>query len=222
MNSESVAALAEACRRRGVPLIHLSTDYVFDGRKSAPYVEDDPPAPLNAYGRSKLSGEAAVREHLCEHIILRTSWVYSSHGNNFLKTILRLGATRDQLCIVNDQYGAPTAAGDIAEVCISIAEQIADESDGSLWGTYHFAAAGETTWLGFAEEIFRRRATEGRRVPHLLPIPTSEYPTAAKRPLNSRLDCTKIERAFGLRRREWTSALTDVMREIDEYERAGA
>lgn len=219
VNGESVGVIAEACAGRNIPLIHLSTDYVFDGTKPAPYLETDPTNPLSAYGRSKLAGEAAIRERQPAHVILRTSWVYSPFGSNFLKTMLKLGAEREELNVVDDQHGSPTAAGDIALACLEVAERVALAGGGAPWGTYHYAASGETTWRRFAEAIFAAAPWAGIRA-KVRPIPTSEYPTPARRPRNSRLDCAKIARAFGVRPRPWPEAMAQVLAEIrPEWER---
>jgi dTDP-4-dehydrorhamnose reductase len=209
-----VAELASVCAQRGLPLIQLSTDYVFDGRNKEPYAETDVTNPLSVYGRSKLAGEIAVRERVARHIILRTSWVYSPFGVNFVKTMLRLGAERDELKIVDDQHGSPTAAGDIALACLTIAETAAERGTAMPWGTYHYSASGDTTWRRFAEAIFATAAPWARIKAKVVPIPTSEYKTAAVRPLNSRLDCTKIERAFGIKPRPWRDSLAQVLGEL--------
>ena len=214
VNAESVGALAEFCSRRGVPLIQLSTDYVFDGTKATPYREDDPTAPANVYGRSKFLGEEAVRTSHPRHIILRTSWVYSAHGTNFVKTMLKLGAEREELRIVDDQKGTPTSAGDIAEACLFVSERVCRDPGFSAWGTYHFAAKGETTWRRFAEAIFEDASAWAALKARIVPITSNEYPTAAKRPLNSRLDCEKFDHTFGLPRRPWRDALRAVLAEI--------
>jgi dTDP-4-dehydrorhamnose reductase len=221
VNGESVGALAEVCARRGMPIIHLSTDYVFDGTKGSPYTEDDPPHPLNAYGRSKLLGERLLRERQPRHVILRTSWVYSAHGQNFVRTMLRLGVERDELKIVDDQHGAPTAAGDIAEACLALCEQVGARGDAMPWGTYHFAAAGETTWYGFARAIFDEAPWAGIKA-RVRPIPTTDYPTSARRPLDSRLDCSEIARAFGIKGRPWREALRAVLAEIRRIQEEAA
>ncbi|HER27569.1 MAG TPA: dTDP-4-dehydrorhamnose reductase, partial [Rhodospirillales bacterium] len=153
INARAPGEMADACSKQGIPLIHISTDYVFDGSKQGPYVEDDPVVPLGAYGRSKETGERAVREALGSHIILRTSWVFSAHGQNFVKTMLRLGAERDELGIIDDQRGCPTAAAHIAQVIAAITRQIL-EGKCIPWGTYHYCGTGETTWFGFACAIF--------------------------------------------------------------------
>lgn len=214
VNAESVAAIARACNAGGSTLIHLSTDYVFDGMKDAPYVEDDPTNPLSVYGRSKLAGEMAVRAHNPKHIILRTSWVYSAFGTNFVKTMLRLGREREELKVVDDQWGSPTAAGDVAAVCLDLAERIAVLDEPRHYGTYHFVGAGATTWCRFAQAIFELSAAWSGCRARVVPIPSDAYPTAATRPKNSRLDTRRIERTFGVTPRPWRSALTEVLAEI--------
>ena len=211
INAKSVAALADVCSSRGIPLIHLSTDYVFDGRKADPYLETDQVAPVNAYGRSKAEGERLLRERLEHHVIVRTSWVYSQFGTNFVKTMLRAGREQDELSVVNDQLGTPTSAGDIAETCLTIAEALVHDQVADSWGTYHFTNAGETTWYGFARQIFQDASSWYGATPIVHPIPTSAYPTPAPRPKNSRLDCQKIETTFNVVRRPWPEALTEVL-----------
>jgi len=208
INADAPAAMAHACATLGIPLIHISTDYVFDGSGNAPRAVKAPTAPLNAYGRSKLAGEAAIRATGAAHAILRTSWVFSAHGSNFLKTMLRLSDTRDALSIVNDQIGGPTPAGYIAEACLTIVNRLT--ADPTLTGTYHFSGAPDVSWQGFAEAIF---AAAGRHVT-VTGIPTADYPTPAARPLNSRLDCRTTETAFGLTRPDWRAALPDILNEI--------
>jgi dTDP-4-dehydrorhamnose reductase len=208
VNRDGAGALAAAAAGLGVPFIHVSTDYVFDGRKDGAYVEDDAPSPLGAYGRSKLGGEAAVRAACPAGVILRTSWVYSPFGQNFVTTMLRLAATREKVQVVDDQHGAPTAAFDLADAILDLVNrQTAAPRDRDAGGIYHLAAAGETTWHGFAAAIFAGWARRGRRVPALEPITMAQYPTAARRPANSRLDCSKVARAFGLRLPPWRSSL---------------
>jgi len=210
VNAEAVDALARGCAARGVPLIHVSTDYVYDGAKPGPYVESDPTGPLNAYGRTKLAGEDRVRDRLPAHVILRTSWVYSAWGRNFMTTMLRLGAERDEVRVVDDQYGAPTSARDLAEAIGQIARQITGPAP--QFGTYHYADAGETSWHGFAAEIFRQAGLKARAVP----IPAAEYPTPAKRPANSRLDAGKISRIFGIHPPAWQTSLAKVLAGMEE------
>jgi len=210
VNAEAVDAMARACATRGVPLIHVSTDYVYDGAKPGPYVESDPTGPLNAYGRTKLAGEDRVRDRFPAHVILRTSWVYSAWGRNFMTTMLRLGAERDEVRVVDDQYGAPTSARDLAEAIGQIARQITGPAP--QFGTYHYADAGETSWHGFAAEIFRQAGLKARAVP----IPAAEYPTPAKRPANSRLDAGKISRIFGIHPPAWQTSLAKVLAGMEE------
>jgi dTDP-4-dehydrorhamnose reductase len=193
--------LAEAAARRGVPLLHMSTDYVFDGTKVGAYVEDDPTAPLGVYGATKLAGEEAVRAALPQHVILRTAWVYGRHGRNFLKTMLRLAGERPELRVVADQRGSPTSADDIAAAILRVA---AAAKEGSVrWGTYHFAGTGETTWHGFAARIVAEQAALTGKHPEVIPIATAEYPTPARRPANSVLDSGRFAEAFGYRARPW-------------------
>jgi len=206
VNRDGAGALAAAAARLGVPFIHVSTDYVFDGRKDAPYREEDAPCPLGAYGRSKLEGEAAVRAAWPAAVILRTSWVYSPFGQNFVTTMLRLATTREKVQVVDDQYGAPTAAGDLAAAILDLAERLTTQRM-DHGGVYHLAASGETTWHGFAGAIFAGWARRRHRVPVLAPITTAQYPTPAQRPANSRLDCGKIARVFGLRLPPWQTSL---------------
>lgn len=213
VNEMGPRVLAEACATAGVPLLHISTDYVFDGTKNGPWREDDPINPLGVYGASKAAGEAAVRAVWSRHLILRTSWVYSAHGGNFVKTMLRVGAERDTLRVVDDQIGAPTAAGDIAETLLLIARAYGSgRSDG--FGTFHFTAAGTTSWAGFAEATFAAAAPVWGRRPVVEPITTADYPTPAKRPANSVLDCGRIVRVFDPPRRQWQDALTEVLGDL--------
>lgn len=205
VNRDSPSAMADACRRIGAKLIHLSTDYVFDGRKQAPYVEDDPVAPLSVYGRTKEEGEGAVRISLPEHVILRTSWVFAAHGSNFVRTMLRLATERTELRIVADQQGAPTAARDIAGAIGTIVDRI--RAGRGAWGTFHFSSREPTTWLGFAEAIFAMRGTG----PDLAPITAEEFVTPARRPRYSVLHCTKVAEKYGIAQPSWRAALADVM-----------
>jgi len=219
-NCAGAAHIAAVCGDLATPLIHLSTDYVFDGRKTEPYREDDAVNPLNVYGRSKEAGERAVRAATPDHVILRTAWVYGVHGANFVKTMLRLGSERPVLRVVADQQGCPTAAADIAAALIAIAELI---RRGSMdWGTYHFAAADSTSWFSFADEIIglagRLGAWAGGAEPRLEAITTGEYPTAAQRPANSVLDCSKI-RGLSISPPPWRASLPAVIRELVAAER---
>ncbi|HML12200.1 MAG TPA: dTDP-4-dehydrorhamnose reductase [Xanthobacteraceae bacterium] len=215
VNRDGAGALARAATQLGVPFIHISTDYVFDGRKHAPYREEDTPSPLGAYGRSKLEGEAAVRAACPAGVILRTAWVYSPFGQNFVTTMLRLAATRAKVQVVDDQHGAPTAAPDLASAILDLAERLIEQdARDRTGGLYHLAGDGETTWYGFAGAIFAGWARRGRRVPVLEPIATAQYPTAARRPANSRLDCGKAARVFGLRLPSWQSSLERCLDEL--------
>jgi dTDP-4-dehydrorhamnose reductase len=214
-NCTGPANLAAACRDAAIPLIHLSTDYVFDGSKPGPYREDDPVKPLGVYGQSKEAGDCAVREALARHVILRTAWVYSAHGHNFVKTMLRLAAERPVLRVVADQIGSPTGAADIAAAIGAIVQQL--DAGNSHWGTYHFAGGGTVTWHGFAQAIFEL-ATPWRGPPPLVEaIATADYPTPARRPANSVLDCSRIGEVFGIVPRPWRQALAEVIGEL--YER---
>jgi dTDP-4-dehydrorhamnose reductase len=215
-NCTGPANLAAACHEAAIPLIHLSTDYVFDGSKPGPYREDDPVAPLGVYGKSKEAGDKAVRDALLQHVILRTAWVYSAHGRNFVKTMLRLGQDRPVLRVVADQIGSPTSAGDIAAAIGAIVQQL--NAGSRLWGTYHFAGGGAVSWHGFAEAIFELAApwnSTGRGPPPLVEaITTADYPTPAQRPANSVLDCRRIGEVFGIVPRPWREALAEVITEI--------
>jgi dTDP-4-dehydrorhamnose reductase len=215
VNRDGAGALAAAAARLGVPFIQVSTDYVFDGRKDGAYLEEDAPAPLGAYGRSKLAGEAAVRAACPAGVILRTSWIYSPFGQNFVTTMLRLAAAREKVQVVDDQHGAPTAAPELADAILDLIDRFADAAhDPDTGGIYHLAAAGETTWHGFAAAIFAGWARRGRRVPALEAITTAQYPTPARRPANSRLDCGKAARVFGLRLPSWRVSLERCLDEL--------
>ena len=214
INCNGPAALAALCDNAGVPLIHLSTDYVFDGRKRSPYVEDDVCVPACVYGRTKAAGEDAVRQQIARHVIVRTAWVYGPEGQNFLRTMLRLGAERDVLRVVADQRGTPTSADHLAAALLDIASEIAIAGDEAPWGTYHLTAAGETTWHGFATEIFRHEREAGRKVPRLDAITTAAYPTPAIRPQYSVLDTNKIENAFGIALPPWQAGVADCMKRL--------
>jgi dTDP-4-dehydrorhamnose reductase len=211
-NCTGPANLAAACHDAVIPLIHLSTDYVFDGSKLGPYHEDDPVKPLGVYGKSKEAGDRAVRDALARHVILRTAWVYSAHGHNFVKTMLRLAAERPVLRVVADQIGSPTSAADIAAAIGAVVQQL--NAGNSLWGTYHFAGAGAVTWHGFAEAIFALAAPWRGPPPNVEQIATADYPTPARRPANSVLDCRRIGEAFGIVPRPWRAALAEVIGEL--------
>ena len=213
LNVEGPARLAAWCASRGVPLMHISTDFVFDGAKCSPYREDDVRNPLSAYGRTKSDGEDAVRAVLPEHIILRTAWVYSADGNNFLKTMLRLGAEREVVRVVADQAGTPTTADDIAITLLDMAAAIESKRVASPWGTYHFVAGGQTTWHGFAAEIFAEAAALGMKTPKLEAITTAAYPLPAVRPSYSVLDTTKIRETFGIAPHPWQTGVAETVRQ---------
>jgi dTDP-4-dehydrorhamnose reductase len=211
-NEIGPGVLAGACAAAGIPMVHVSTDYVFDGSKPDPYRETDPVCPISAYGRSKVAGEEAVRGKLKHHVILRTAWVYSEFGHNFLKTILRLAETRDELRIVADQHGSPTSAREIAEAILHLAPLLL--RDQKLSGTYHFTADGFTTWHGFARRVVEIVAPMTGRSPRVIPIQTADYPTPAKRPANSRLDCGLFVRTFGFTPRYWTESVDATTRTL--------
>ena len=210
INAEAPAAMAGACAALGIPFVTLSTDYVFDGSGNTAWRPDDCPAPLNAYGRSKLAGETAVVAAGGTYAVLRTSWVVSAHGHNFIKTMLRLGATRERLTIVADQIGAPTPARDIANTCLEMTRQLAE--DPAKVGIYHYGGTPETSWAGFAEAIFSRAGIACE----VAGIPTSDYPTPAQRPLNSRLDCTTLETVFGISPPDWQIGLDAILKDLGE------
>lgn len=211
INAESPAELAAVCARRGIRMVHYSTDYVFDGSGTRPYREDDPTAPLGVYGASKLAGEEAIRISGCRHLIFRTAWVYASHGNNFLRTMLGLGADREELKVVSDQVGTPTPAALIADVTAEVLGQAGEHS-----GTWHLTATGQTSWHGFADAIFEQAKAQGvvQRRPQVLPIAASEYPTRAKRPAYSRLDVARLQSDFGIVLPDWQQGLACVMGEL--------
>ena len=214
VNRDGVASLAVACRDAGIPLIHLSTDYVFDGTASRPYREEDPAAPLGIYGRSKWEGEEAVRAVHREHLIVRTAWLYGHHGTNFVKTMLRLARERQVLQVVHDQHGCPTWTRDLARTLTALCQRLAQAPDACPWGTYHFCGAGQTTWYDFARAIFAEvRSSEALQIQRVEPIPTTAYPTPARRPAYSVLDVSKIQATFGITPRPWRDSLHDCMQE---------
>jgi dTDP-4-dehydrorhamnose reductase len=216
VNAVAPAALAAACTKAGIPLVHISTDYVFDGAREGAWREDDPVGPLGVYGASKLGGELAVRTACPRHVIIRTAWVVSAHGSNFIKTMLKVGAERASLNVVDDQRGSPTGAADLAAVAATIAMALVTDP-ASPTGTYHFSNAGEVSWFGFAQEIFARASTRGGPSPLLHAITTAEYPTAARRPANSLLCHDAIARDYGIIPRHWHEAVDDI---LDELERS--
>ena len=210
INATAPGILAEEAKALGIPLIHYSTDYVFDGSKPAPYTEDDVPNPLGVYGQSKLAGEQAIAAVGGQYLILRTSWVYSSHGKNFLLTMQRLLQEKPQMRIVADQIGAPTWAGTIANSTRALIErwQAGQAAD---WGVYHLTAQGETSWFGFAQAIGEHLLAEGKACAELEGIPASDYPTPAKRPLNSRLDCSRLQQQWQVGQPQWREALRECL-----------
>jgi len=214
INKQGPANLSRWCFDNKIPMIHISTDYVFDGAKGAPYLESDPVSPLGAYGFSKAAGEAAVRSAMAEHIILRTAWLYGAHGQNFVKTILRLAMKKEELRVVSDQYGSPTSAVDLAAAILFMTEKIG-RSDNVKWGTYHYCGEGIVSWYDFAVAI----VTIGRQYSRLksirvTPIKTADYPTPAARPAFSALDCSLIARHYGISTKPWRGSLEIVIQEI--------
>ncbi len=212
INAIAPGVFAEEAAALGIPLIHYSTDYVFDGRKPAPYTEDDATNPLGVYGKSKLAGELAIAASGAQHLILRTSWVYSTHGKNFLLTMQRLLQERSELRVVADQIGAPTWAGTIAQSTRALIERW-QSGDAAAWGTYHLTASGETSWFGFTQAIAGHLTAQGKACATLEPIPASAYPTPAARPQNSRLDCSKLAREWGVAQPDWEAALSACLAE---------
>jgi len=210
INGEAPGAIAQACAALGIPFVSISTDYVFDGSGTTPWLPDDATGPLGAYGRSKLKGEQLVTAAGGAAAILRTSWVVSAHGNNFVKTMLRLGAERDALSIVADQIGAPTMARDIAAACMSMAQQLIE--DPAKAGIYHFCSAPQTNWAEFAREIF----AQADLACEVTDIPSSDYPTPAVRPLNSRMDCALLEAVFGIPQPDWRLGLRDILKDFGD------
>ncbi|MBL43783.1 MAG: dTDP-4-dehydrorhamnose reductase [Sphingomonadaceae bacterium] len=209
VNGEAPTAMAKACALLDIPFVHISTDYVFDGSGHRPWQTSDPRYPSNAYGRSKLKGERGVEEAGGRFAVLRTSWVFSSHGNNFLKTMVRLSETRSELKVVDDQIGGPTPTADIADACLTIARAL--QQDAGKSGLYHFSGTPNVSWAHFARTIFD---AVGREV-SVLGIPTSEYPTPAVRPLNSRLDCSATVEAFGIAQPDWRGAVKQILDELE-------
>jgi dTDP-4-dehydrorhamnose reductase len=211
VNRDGPANLAGFCARAGIPLVHVSTDYVFDGSKAGAYREDDPVAPIGVYGQSKAAGEIEVRRISPKHLIVRTAWLYGVHGHNFVKTMLRLRREKKTIKVVDDQTGCPTYAADLARAILSMTDHILGRKK-TRWGTYHYCGAGSVTWCGFAKAIFEIAAKyEAADTPKVIPITSAEYPTPVKRPPNSVLDCSKIENQFGIQPRPWIDSLTDMI-----------
>tara|TARA_R110002074_G_scaffold183339_3_gene348454 strand:- start:853 stop:1719 length:867 start_codon:yes stop_codon:yes gene_type:complete len=209
INADAPAAMASACAARDIPFVSISTDYVFSGAGDTPWKPADDTDPQSVYGRSKRDGEVAIVKADGRYAVLRTSWVVSAYGNNFVKTMLRLGSDREALTIVADQIGSPTGAAEIAQACVTIAKTLASEPEKS--GIYHFSGAPDTSWADFARVIF-----DAANIPcAVTDIPSSDYPTPAKRPLNSRLDCTTTKAAFGISRLDWRESLTHILTQLD-------
>lgn len=222
-NRDGAENLAASCARLGCPLLHISTDYVFDGSQTTPYKESDLAAPIGVYGLSKWQGEEAVRRVLKEHVILRVSWIFGVHGNNFVKTMLRLAREREVLRVVSDQRGCPTYAGDIANVLLELAARATQEGAAganardAAWGTYHYGGTPPATWHEFARNIIEIARDLGPlKVRDVVPIATSEYPTAARRPANTVLDCFRIEARLGICPRPWREGLQSVVKELQQ------
>lgn len=213
VNALAPAAFAAACAAHDIPLVQVSTDYVFAGDKAGAWEVDDPVAPLGVYGASKLGGELAVRTSGARHAIVRTAWVVSAHGNNFVKTILRVGAERDVLRVVADQQGSPTSANDLAQALATIAIQLATDNTAPS-GTFHFSNAGDTNWAEFAAEIFRQSGLRGGPTAKIEPITTADYPTPARRPANSLLSHATLTAIYGITPRPWVEALGDILDEL--------
>ena len=215
VNRDGAANIASCCAKRSIPLIHLSTDFVFDGAHERPYREDDTPRPLNVYGESKLAGEEEVRKRCPSHIIIRTSWLYGIHGNNFVKTIIGLARKHDTIRVVDDHFGCPTWTVDLAQAVETVIGAIRDRKDAEPWGTYHFCGKGFTSWHGFAVAVVEgARSYETLRVRSVVPVSSGEYPLVAARPRWSVLDTAKIESVMGIRPRPWQDALADMLKEL--------
>lgn len=211
VNRDGARAVALAASELGIPVIHLSTDYVFEGTKATAYVESDPTGPSSVYGHSKLEGENAVAASNPDHAILRTAWVYSEYGNNFVKTMLRLGETRDEINVVSDQFGCPSSANDIATAIVDIARRLSSDPSPRLRGVFHLSGTGETNWADFAKQIFAFSAENGGKSVVVNDITTAQYPTPARRPVNSRLDCSKLEEIYGIRLPNWQTSTRAVV-----------
>ena len=216
VNGQAVGLLAARANALGIPLIHLSTDYVFDGTKPSPYTEDDPICPINAYGRSKAMGERAIATAHPQHVILRTSWVYSPVGRNFARTMLELARKQDTVRVVADQIGNPTAASDIADGILTVARNLIEGHGDERYGTFHMAAAGTASWAEFAAAIFSASFEHGGPSARVVPIASAEYQTPARRPANSRLDCAKIARVYDVSLPHWQSSLGPCVSRIME------
>lgn len=213
VNAMAPAAFGEACAKMGIPLVQVSTDYIFAGDKKGAWEVDDPVSPLGVYGASKLGGELAVRTSGARYAIVRTAWVVSAHGNNFVKTMLRVGAERETITVVDDQRGSPTSAADLAQALMTITLRLVEDKAAPV-GTYHFSNGGETSWAGFAAEIFRQSGARGGATANVTPITSDQYPTPAQRPANSLLSHAAIAAAYGIQPRPWQDALSDILDEL--------
>ncbi|MFN0263118.1 dTDP-4-dehydrorhamnose reductase [Tepidamorphus sp. 3E244] len=214
VNSNGPKYLAEACEVAGIPILHVSTDYVFDGRKSAPYVESDVANPLSVYGRTKLDGEELLAKAATRHLILRTAWVHSPYGSNFVRTMMRLARDRQSVRVVADQVGSPTYAPHLAEAIVQITRRVISNPQNVAWGIYNAAGTGETSWAGFAKEVFRHAKCHDLPVANVVRITSNDYPTAAPRPANSRLDCSALKSAFGLQLPSWKQGVKECISSI--------
>jgi len=214
INAEGPDILANACMKADIPMIHISTDYVFNGKKKTPYLETDPVSPLGVYGSSKEAGEAKMRDQLKKHIIIRTAWLYSVHGHNFIKTMLKLFKQKTKLTVVDDQYGSPTSAQDLANAVLIIAGCVQRKQD-QKWGTYHYCGQGETTWYEFACTILEMaKPYNGFQTNEIEPIATEQYPTPAKRPQYSALNCNRIKKNFNIDTKIWQDSLAVSIKQI--------
>ena len=216
VNKTGCTILAQVCAKNDIPLINVSTDYVFDGQKQAPYHESDPISPIGVYGRSKAAGETEIRSNLEEHIIIRTSWLYGIHGQNFVKTMLKLARTKEYVRVVSDQYGSPTSAGELAKATITLADKWRQQST-MAWGTYHYCGQGIVSWHEFAETIVEMARRYGKvKTNRVEPITTADYPTKAKRPSFSALDCNQIKKNFGIIPKPWRESLKSTIQRLFE------
>jgi len=217
VNQKGPANLAASCKKQGIPLVHISTDYVFDGSKKDAYIETDPVSPVGIYGKSKAAGERDVRTILKEHIILRTAWLCSEHGNNFVKTMIKLGQERDTIGVVADQYGCPTFAPDLAGAILDIIGQVSEKRD-IPWGTYHYCGRGVTTWYDFAKKALEQAGEYTTlKVQQIVPLSTEEYPTPTQRPVNSAMDCSLIEKNFNIIPKLWQDSLNNLIERLFAY-----
>ena len=214
VNTTGSANLARMCAKNKIPLVHISTDYVFDGQKGTSYLETDAISPVGVYGRSKAEGEIEIRSHLKEHIILRTSWLYGIHGHNFAKTMLKLATTKPKIRVVADQYGSPTNAADLAQTILIISDRMQFNNDVD-WGTYHYCGQGVISWYNFAEKIVGlARLYADVKTTRIEPIATADYPTRALRPIYSALDCSRIQKHFGINPKPWQKSLEITIKEL--------